>query len=52
MVYYTYYTRGVMLWESCILVYKLLVVLELIVVEYIGVDRTGVNVYWIRIKLQ
>ena len=40
-----------LLWESYILVYKL-VVMGLIVVEYIRVGRTGVNVYSIRIKLQ
>ena len=36
--------------ESYILVYNF-VVMELIVVEYIIVGRTGVNAYWIRIKL-
>ena len=38
-----------MLWESYILVHKL-VVMGLIVVEYIRVGRTGVNAYTMRIK--
>ena len=36
--------------ESYILVYKL-VVIRLAAVEYTRVGRTGVNAYWIRIKL-
>ena len=40
-----------LLWESCILVYKLLVFLELVLVKYVRVDRTGVNAYSMRIKL-
>ena len=40
-----------MLQEFYILIYKLLVFIELMAVEDIRVDRSGVNVYSMRIKL-
>ena len=45
-------SKNKLLQESYVLVYELLVLFrEWIAVEYIRVDRTGINAYSIRIKL-